>query len=157
MKMSIDTIKVYISSKNRKENEKANDFTVDFPSGMIKCDSKQEFMVMNLNGIIMQNSFYNTQEINNKYKVIVDNTLIYDILNPIGNYNVLELLDVFGSYPPPPHPRRPPPLCLLPGCHPVIPLLPGIEPASSDFIGLIQLWTGFIRKSHCKKRGEELR
>ena len=97
IKMSIDKINVYISSKNRKENENSNDFTIDFPSGMIKCDPKKEFMVMNINGIIMQNSFYNTQEINNKYKVIVDDTVIYNFSIPVGNYNVLELLDVFNE------------------------------------------------------------
>ena len=97
IKMSIDKINVYISSKNRKPTEKANDFTVDFPSGMIKCNPKKEFMVMNINGIIMQNSFYNTQAINNKYKIIVDDTIVHNFEIPIGNYNVLELLDIFND------------------------------------------------------------
>ena len=94
---SVNKINVYISSKKRLSNEKSNDFTVDFPSGMIKCDPKKEFLVMNINGIIMQNSFYNTQEINNKYKVIVDDLITYNFEIPIGNYNVLELLDIFND------------------------------------------------------------
>ena len=94
---SVNKINVYISSKKRLSNEKSNDFTVDFPSGMIKCDPKKEFLVMNINGIIMQNSFYNTQEINNKYKVIVDDVITYNFEIPIGNYNVLELLDIFND------------------------------------------------------------
>ena len=94
---SVNKINVYISSKKRLSNEKSNDFTVDFPSGMIKCDPKKEFLVMNINGIIMQNSFYNTQDINNKYKVIVDDVITYKFEIPIGNYNVLELLDIFND------------------------------------------------------------
>lgn len=96
--MSINKINVYISSKKRLSNEKSNDFTVDFPSGMIKCDPKKEFMVMNINGIIMQNSFYNTQDINNKYKVIVDDVITHNFEIPIGNYNVIELLDIFNGH-----------------------------------------------------------
>ena len=98
IKMSIDKINVYISSKNRKPTEKANDFTVDFPSGMIKCNPKKEFMVMNINGLIMQNSFYNTQKINNQYQIIVEDEITLQYHNfeiPVGNYNVLELLDIF--------------------------------------------------------------
>ena len=98
--MSIDKINVYISSKKRKDTENANDFTIDFPSGLIKCNPKKEFMVMNINGIIMQNSFYNTQEINNEYQIIVEDEITLQYHNfkiPIGNYNVIELLDIFNE------------------------------------------------------------
>jgi hypothetical protein len=77
---SVNKINVYISSKKRLSNEKSNDFTVDFPSGMIKCDPKKEFLVMSINGIIMKNSLYNTQEINNKYKEIVTYNLKYQLV-----------------------------------------------------------------------------
>ena len=91
--MSKNKINVYISSKHKKENENNNHFEVNFPSGLIKCNPKTEYMVMNINGFIMTNSFYNTQEINNKFKIIVDDVLIYNYAIPIGNYNVLQLLE----------------------------------------------------------------
>jgi len=41
----------------------------------------------------MTNSFYNTQEINNKFKIIVDDVIIYDYEIPVGNYNVIQFLE----------------------------------------------------------------
>lgn len=91
--MSKNKINVYISSKHKKPNENNNHFEINFPSGLIKCNPKTEYMVMNINGFIMTNSFYNTQEINNKFKIIVDDVIIYDYEIPVGNYNVIQLLE----------------------------------------------------------------
>jgi len=90
--MSKNKINVYISSKHKKPNENNNHFEINFPSGLIKCNPKTEYMVMNINGFIMTNSFYNTQEINNKFKIIVDD-VINDYEIPVGNYNVIQLLE----------------------------------------------------------------
>lgn len=91
--MSKDKINVYISSKHRLESEKANDFIVKFPSGLIKCDPKKEYMVMNINGYIMMNSFYNIQSINNTFEINVEGGDKYTYQIPTGNYNVIEMLD----------------------------------------------------------------
>ena len=91
--MSKNKINVYISSKHKKPDESNNHFEVNFPSGLIKCNPKTEYMVMNINGFIMTNSFYNTQEINNKFKIIVDDSIIHTFEIPIGNYNVIQLLE----------------------------------------------------------------
>lgn len=85
--MSKNKINVYISSKNY---NKPNDFEVSFPTSLIKCDPKTEYIVLNVNGWIMKNEFYNIQSINNKYKIEIDSTVINFEL-PIGNYNVIEL------------------------------------------------------------------
>ena len=85
--MSKNKINVYISSKNY---NKPNDFEVSFPTSLIKCDPKTEYIVLNVNGWIMKNEFYNIQSINNKYKLVVQNSTINFEL-PVGNYNVLEL------------------------------------------------------------------
>lgn len=95
--MSKNKINVYISSKHKLPSEKNNDFEIHFPSGLIKCNQKNEYMVMNINGFIMTNSFYNTQEVNNKFKIIVDNSIIHNFEIPIGNYNVIQLLEWFNS------------------------------------------------------------
>ena len=65
--MTKNKINIYVSSKNRRPNEKTNDFEVSFPSGLVKCDPKTEYLVLNINGWVMKNEFYNTQEINNEY------------------------------------------------------------------------------------------
>ena len=91
--MSKNKINVYISSKNY---NKPNDFEVSFPTSLIKCDPKTEYIVLNVNGWIMKNEFYNIQSINNKYKMQIENTVINFEL-PIGNYNVIELEKILKS------------------------------------------------------------
>ena len=91
--MSKNKINVYISSKNY---NKPNDFEVSFPTSLIKCDPKTEYIVLNVNGWIMKNEFYNIQSINNKYKIEINSTVINFEL-PIGNYNVLELEKILKS------------------------------------------------------------
>jgi hypothetical protein len=94
--MTKNKINIYVSSKNRKPTEKANDFEVSFPSGLIKCDPKTEYLVLNINGWVMKNEFYNTQEINNEFNILIGNStfITYTYKIPVGNYSVLELLAI---------------------------------------------------------------
>ena len=95
--MSKNKINVYISSKHKQPSEKNNDFEIHFPSKLISCNPKNEYLVMNINGFIMTNSFYNTQEANNKFNIIVEGGVIHLFEIPIGNYNVLQLLEWFNE------------------------------------------------------------
>ena len=95
--MSKNKINVYISSKHKQPSEKNNDFEIHFPSKLISCNPKTEYLVMNINGFIMTNSFYNTQEANNKFNIIVEGGVIHNFEIPIGNYNVLQLLEWFNE------------------------------------------------------------
>ena len=95
--MSKNKINVYISSKHKQPSEKNNDFEIHFPSKLISCNPKTEYLVMNINGFIMTNSFYNTQEANNKFNIIVEGGVIHNFEIPVGNYNVLQLLDWFNE------------------------------------------------------------
>ena len=85
--MTKNKINVYISSKNYTN---PTDFTVSFPTRLVKCDPKTEYIVLNVNGWIMKNEFYNIQSINNKYQIQIESSVINFEL-PVGNYNVLEL------------------------------------------------------------------
>ena len=95
--MSKNKINVYISSKHKQPSEKNNDFEIHFPSKLISCNAKTEYLVMNINGFIMTNSFYNTQEANNKFNIIVEGGVIYNFEIPVGNHNVLQLLEWFND------------------------------------------------------------
>lgn len=95
--MSKNKINVYISSKHKQPSEKNNDFEIHFPSKLISCNPKTEYLVMNINGFIMTNSFYNTQEANNKFNIIVEGGVIHNFEISVGNYNVLQLLDWFNE------------------------------------------------------------
>jgi hypothetical protein len=97
--MSKNKINVYINSKHY---EKSNDFEVSFPPATIKCDPKTEYIVLNVNGWIMKNDFYNTQDGNNQYSIDVSNlddsgviSYLFTIVE--GNYNVLEMLEILQS------------------------------------------------------------
>lgn len=97
--MNKNKINLYISSKKYLKN---NLFEVNIPTGLIRCDEKTEYIVLNINGFVMQNSFYNTQKTNNKYDIIVSNidgtgVIIHNKELPIGNYNVNELLVILKT------------------------------------------------------------
>ena len=51
-------INLYISSKRYPQS---NNFEVILPSGLIMCDEKTEYIVLNVNGWVMKNEFYNTE------------------------------------------------------------------------------------------------
>ena len=92
-------INLYISSKRYPQS---NNFEVILPSGLIKCDEKTEYIVLNVNGWVMKNEFYNTQNANNQYEIIVSNdddtaSTTYSKTIPIGNYNVIEFLGILKA------------------------------------------------------------
>ena len=92
-------INLYISSKHYAKN---NDLEVILPTGLIKCDEKTEFIVLNVNGWVMKNEFYNTQKSNNQYQITVSNNddtgaIIYSKTISIGNYNVIEFLAILKT------------------------------------------------------------
>lgn len=94
--MSKNKINLYINSKNYQKN---NDLEINLPPSLVKCNPKTEYIVLNVNGFVMKNEFYNTQNSNNKWSLkLIDGiggvltTFKYEI--PIGNYNVLEFLDI---------------------------------------------------------------
>lgn len=91
--MSKNKINIYVNSKHY---ENANDFEVSFPPALIKCNPRTEYIVLNVNGWIMKNDFYNTQSSNNKYSIIVD-SIEYNLTIPVGNYNVLQLLQILNT------------------------------------------------------------
>lgn len=92
--MNKNKINVYVNSKHYAN---ANDFEVSFPPGMIKCNPRTEYIVMNVNGWIMKNDFYNTQSSNNQYSVTIQG-LEYNFTIAVGNYNVLQLLDILNAH-----------------------------------------------------------
>lgn len=93
--MNKNKINVYINSKHY---ENTNDFEVSLPPGFIKCNPRTEYIVMNVNGWIMKNNFYNTQNSNNKYSVsTIHSWPKYDFTIPVGNYNVLELMTILNT------------------------------------------------------------
>ena len=97
--MTKNKINVYVNSKHYRNS---NDFEVSFPSGLIKCNPKTEYLVLNVNGWIMKNDFYNTQDGNNTYSIIISNldgsgSITYTFTIPEGNYNVLELLELLKT------------------------------------------------------------
>ena len=91
--MSKNKINIYVNSKHY---ENANDFEVSFPPALIKCNPRTEYIVLNVNGWIMKNDFYNTQSSNNKYSLIVDN-IAHNLTIPVGNYNVIQLLQILNT------------------------------------------------------------
>ena len=96
LEMTKNKINIYINSKNYPKN---SDIEVNLPASLIKCDPKREYIVLNVNGFIMKNEFYNTQKSNNKWSLKLLNlqdeilsTFVYQI--PVGNYNVYQFLDI---------------------------------------------------------------
>ena len=92
-------INLYISSKHYAKN---NDLEVILPTGLIKCHEKDEFIVLNVNGWVMKNEFYNTQNSNNQYQITVSNNddtgaIIHSKTISIGNYNVIEFLAILKT------------------------------------------------------------
>jgi len=92
-------INLYISSKRYPNS---NDFEVILPTGLVKCNEKTEYIVLNVNGWVMKNEFYNTQKANNQYEIIVSNdddtaSSTYAKTIPIGNYNAIEFLGILKA------------------------------------------------------------
>lgn len=92
----IRKINFHISSKSRLKSEQPNNFSVKIPSGLITC-SEDEYIIMDITQIMMVNSFYNTQESNNKFNISRNGIItFYEI--PVGNYDVYQLLNILNEF-----------------------------------------------------------
>jgi hypothetical protein len=48
----MDQINIYINSKNRKENENSNIFTVEIPNSLLRLN-RDEYFTLNVNGFLL--------------------------------------------------------------------------------------------------------
>lgn len=89
----MDKINIYINSKNRKENENANKFTVKIPNNLLRLN-RDEYFTLNVNGFYCYNSWFNCIDgFNNMFQIIVYDvndyiTSIFDYRLQDGNPNV---------------------------------------------------------------------
>lgn len=93
------TINIMINSKNiRNIDQNPNNVLLNIDQSLIKCHPRTQYLEMNVISFVMKNSFYSTQESNNKFHIIYKD-LSYNILKTEvysiaeGNYNVFEMLD----------------------------------------------------------------
>ena len=91
-------VNVFVTSRNRQQDEKPCDWLLKFPSGMISAKANQG-LKLNVVSYHIPNNFYNINERNNQFEVIIrdqndeiDKRIQYTI-EP-GNYSVL----TFCSY-----------------------------------------------------------
>ena len=99
--MVLQNINTFITTKNKSSTEKTSNWTVTFPSNMISCKYNQGLKV-NVISFHIQNNFYNLNELNNSFHIIikdVDNTIIETIefLIEHGNYSVHEFKDYIND------------------------------------------------------------
>lgn len=97
--MNKNKINLYVNSKYYNKN---NDFEVILPPGLVKCNTKTEYIVLNVNGWVMKNDFYNTQKGNNNYSITIKNldgtaSITHSFTIPEGNYNVLQFLELLND------------------------------------------------------------
>lgn len=97
--MNKNKINLYVNSKHYNKN---NDFEVILPPGLVKCNTKTEYIVLNVNGWVMKNDFYNTQKGNNNYSITIKNldgtaSITHSFTIPEGNYNVLQFLELLNN------------------------------------------------------------
>ena len=89
----MDKINIYINSKNRKENENANKFTVKIPNNLLRLN-RDEYFTLNVNGFYCYNSWFNCIDgFNNMFQIIIYDvndyiTSIFDYRLQDGNPNV---------------------------------------------------------------------
>jgi len=100
--MSPNKSNIYINSKNKSPSETNSDFTVNIPSGLIKCDDKTEYLSIKVTQFTMLNNSYSIQQANNRYQILITNiddvalqNISYEL--PIGNYDVYELLKILKN------------------------------------------------------------
>lgn len=80
------SITSFISSVNRQEQEDIYNFSIDYPDGILSCNSN-EFMEINVLSFDMPNTMYNINSNNNTFEMITNGiTQIKTI--PSGNYSV---------------------------------------------------------------------
>jgi hypothetical protein len=85
-------INVFVTSKNRKADEKPCDWLLSFPSGMIYAKQGQSIR-LNVISFHVPNNFYNINELNDRFDVVLrdDDGTIFEEHNftiTHGNYNV---------------------------------------------------------------------
>ena len=67
----MDKINIYINSKNRKENENANKFTVKIPNNLLRLN-RDEYFTLNVNGFYCYNSWFNCIDgFNNMFQIVM--------------------------------------------------------------------------------------
>ena len=92
----MDKINIYINSKNRKENENANKFTVKIPNNLLRLN-RDEYFTLNVNGFYCYNSWFNCIDgFNNMFQIIIYDvndyiTSIFDYRLQDGNPNVNDI------------------------------------------------------------------
>ena len=86
MPEKIKTITSFIKSSNRGSNESSYNFSIDYPDGVLTCNS-DEYMEINVISFDMINTMYNINSTNNQFIIRRTATdTIYTI--PNGNYSV---------------------------------------------------------------------
>ena len=86
MPEKIKTITSFIKSSNRQSNESSYNFSIDYPDGVLTCNS-DEYMEINVISFDMINTMYNINNDNNQFIIRRTATdTIYTI--PNGNYSV---------------------------------------------------------------------
>jgi hypothetical protein len=89
----MDKINIYINSKNRKENENSNKFTVKIPNNLLRLN-RDEYFTLNVNGFYCYNSWFNCIDgFNNMFQIVICNvndeiTSIFEYRLQDGNPNV---------------------------------------------------------------------
>lgn len=90
MREKYKTITSFIKSSNRQPNEKSYNFSIDYPDGVLTCNS-DEYMEINVISFDMINTMYNINNDNNQF-IIKRGTTDTTYTIPIGNYSVKTFL-----------------------------------------------------------------
>lgn len=80
------SITSFISSANRQEQEAVYNFSIDYPDGILTCNSN-EYMEINVLSFDMPNTMYNISSNNNTFEIITDGVTAIKTI-PSGNYSV---------------------------------------------------------------------
>lgn len=80
------SITSFISSANRQEQEAVYNFSIDYPDGILSCNSN-EYMEINVLSFDMPNTMYNISSNNNTFEIITDGITAIKTI-PSGNYSV---------------------------------------------------------------------
>lgn len=99
--MPEQSINVFITSKNRTQNERPSNWVINLPSNLISCNGKSHGLRVNVVSFHIQNNFYNVNSLNDYFEVIIKDgatvleTLPFHIEN--GNYSVLTFRDYINN------------------------------------------------------------
>ena len=80
------SITSFISSANRQQQEDIYNFSIDYPDGILSCNSN-EFMEINVLSFDMSNTMYNISTNNNTFEMITNGVTQIKTI-PSGNYSV---------------------------------------------------------------------